>query len=847
MAGPAHLPRSALARARPTALAASASPPADGEKPRLEEYARRLGIGFGGTVVGGIGAIAAALGGSALDPIIDAGQSNPQYLEPNVLAAMRQDPGIALALKITKAPFSSIPWWFEGGRADIRAACNAGILPHIQTWLPVLLRPLDFGFQVSEIAWSVGRLRYSWPVARENSPPEIKTATIEGAYLPKKKLLDLDPATIQMRTDDRGRYIGVTTPDAAIPGDKTILGVQEQEFGSLLGRPLSLRAFQPWRKKLRNILDLAQYLHRKGEPPWIGEVPDEEITDRATGQKINIVDVFLACLTNIRNGSAVVVPREIDPATGQPKYAVRSLEVPDRAAEFEAAHKIHSAEILMGMLVPPSLIGSEGFAVAKVAERVFYSGLDDHKNELVIDPVNEQVVPRFVSANFGTVDQADIPVFCGGDPSENAKEIIAELIKAALALYTRGDEGPLQQVASKIDWDAGLDTLGVPRLDPALAPTPGEMAAVGASATPTGQAVAGRPTRIMPETGRPDAPSRPGLSRAIALAASPEAAAWWSGVESGLAEIDKVVWQTEALMESERQSVEAEIKNLARKAILGAKNEGGRLSTANRTLAGTLEKDVAAVIEESLLEDMLDESDLTRDAVALAKRKMSPLSRQHAAAAKAASRTAQAAGAKVPAAGAVLRGVRDVVRDANRNGRGVVIRESRRIAETVDRLIQAETLVADAQAAIDAYELPTREWVESTVHHVRASARTTLAQAGLDAGADSWVVTAGPATEREVVSRFPRGEVAEQLWTVKTTAELDAVARGKLTDGRPATSWRNLGLNFFSEEMYVPLPGKSGSAAFLAALAFAAERRRALNEERARRQAEIDGRSTPAA
>lgn len=823
MAGPAHRP-SALARARsPLALAAAAHAP-----PELGPLTKR---------VQGMSAI-----WHSLNPIAEKlfGPFNPRSVPDWVLKSMSTDWSVGFCRSIWDSAYQSVQFRFEGGSPEFRAFLEAVVMPRLASWIDVALMSMSYGRQTAEIVWSQEDVGYTYTTGKAGSAKEV-TAARPGSYV-VSELRNLDPEGTSILVDERtGDYRGVRYGGVEIPGRRTlhVVNDQDQEFGSLLGRAQSLSSYSPWWWCNLVYLGLNRYLERKGDPPLIGFAPGEEAPDEE-GVVHDPVGVTAIGLANLKSGGAFVFPQEFDPESKQPLYAVKTLEVAQRAPEFLDTIDRYERLKRLGWLVPYSFGDKGSFASEKIVQDIVHGLYDRRLRRLVLEPFNKHLFPKLIRYNFGNVSASEIPRATAGSMSANAKELFAEILRGAIALDCVLPDGRKAKVGELIDYTKELKSLGLATVEPRLvpdAPPPGEgNPAEGA------RGAAGRPAAIAPEKDRQAAPGRPGagLSRAVALAASPDAAAWWSGVESGLAEIDRVVWQTEALMESERLSVEAEVKNLARKALLAAKTEDGRLSPKNRTTGADLEKSVAGVIEASIFEDLLDESDLTRGSVALARKKMTPLARQHAAAAQAASRTAQAAGVKVPAAGAVLRGVKDVIRDANRNGRGVVIRESRRIAETVDRLIQAETPIADAQAAIDAYELPTREWVESTVHHVRASARATLAQAGIDAGAESWVVTAGPATEREVLARFPSGEVADHLWTTQTAEELDAVARAKITSGRPVTSWRNLGRNFFSEEMYVPVPGRAGDALFASVIAFAAARRAQLRREAEDRQAELD-------
>jgi hypothetical protein len=183
-------------------------------------------------------------------------------------------------------------------------------------------------------------------------------------------------------------------------------------------------------------------------------------------------------------------------------------------------------------------------------------------------------------------------------------------------------------------------------------------------------------------------------------------------------------------------------------------------------------------------------------------------------------------GIAAPGRATGVRIVRDVVRDAHSNGSGVVHREARRAKEALDRLVLGGEPVETAEAMADRWEVSAREFVESTVHHVRATARRTLAWSGARSEAAAWLIAVGPEVENDLA---PESKVAEVIWSVRTASELAILYRGLIVDeGRAATSWTTLGLHHFSEEMYLPIP----AALLVGVSALAAERRRAWNDTR---------------
>ena len=828
MAGPANRPN-ALSRvpapvpARPLALASST--PVE-VPPELGPLTKR---------VHGMAAL-----WPVLNPIAEKlfGPFNPRCVPDWVLKSMSTDWSIGFCRSIWESAYQAVEYRFDGGSPEFRAFLEKTVLPRLPAWIDVALMSMSYGRQTAEIVWGQEDVAYQYAkggygAGDKGGKPKIVTGTKPGAYV-VSDLRNLDPERVEILADERGDYAGIRYGEVALGGRRTlhIVNDGDQEFGSLLGRAQSLSSYMPWWWGNLVYLGLNRYLERKGDPPLIGFAPGEEAPDEE-GNVHDPVRVTAVGLANLKSGGAYVFPQEFDAESKQPLYAVRTLEVAQRAPEFLDTIDRYERLKRLGWLVPYSFGDKGSFASEKIVQQIVHGLYDRRLRRLVLEPLNKHLIPKLVAYNFGAVSASDIPTLAAGSMAENARELFAEILRGAIGLDCVLPDGRTAKIAQLVDFTKGLRALGMATVEPRLIPDAPEPAPeVGA---PGARGAAGRPAEIPPEKDRQAAPGRPGagLSRPVALASdNPEA--WLSGVLDSLAEVDRVVWQTEALMESERLSVEAEIKNICRKAIADAKTVDGRLSADNTRLRDEVRRDVEKVLEESLFEDMLDESDLTMDAVALAKgRKLSPLARRHVAASRAGVGVATAAGVKSPPGWVRLRVLKRNVGDAQSNGSGIVVREGRRVGEDMGRLALSEAPIPDVMAKIEAYELPTREWVESTVHHVRASARATIAEAGLAAGQDSWLVTAGPGTQAEVLNRFPSGEVAEALWTVKTTAELDAIATAKAAgEGRAVSSWRNLGLNFFSEEMYVPVAA--------AALALIEERRRAWNEERARRQGEIE-------
>ena len=933
------------------------------------------------------------------------GPFNPRVIPDSVLKIMSTDWSIGFAREIWLSAFHAVDYRVEGGTAKIAAFVEQCVERHRWQWIEVMLRALDYGRQACELVWSAEDVAYTYAEADRPGEAAAREATLPGAYV-LGELRDLDPEAVEILADEKtGDYAGLRYEGIVVPGRKTLLVTNEPEFGGLLGRSLNVRAYNPWWWANLAYLGLNRYLERKGDPPLIGFAPGEEVAD-ARGNSQDPVHVTATGLANLKSGGAYVFPQEFDPDSKQPLYAVRALEVAERAPEFLSTIDRYEHNKKLAWLIPGSLGTGASFASDKVSQQLLHRMFDRRLQRLILDPLNKHVIPKLVRYNFGDVPASAYPRLAAGSMAENAREVFAELLRAALNLETIAPDGRAVRIAQMIDWAKGLRTLNLPRVDASLIPDAPDMETGG---FPT----AGRPPRIARERDRANAPSRPGLTRALpfarttgkitagvfipvpepaasqfpakpedpspphitvlyvgeiapedrsalarmvrvatrwaspfevemtdygefknddgatiahmiprtngdeiaalhgslrrfledagfavahhdgpfkphatlgyvpageqyggprpaaswqvsnvevwvsdgegppervaiplrgavvtALASAPQTAGdWLDGVLAGFGRIDDAVAATERLVERERVSIEAEIRNLYAKAVARARTSDGRLDARNRTLAAELGRQVESMLEQSMFGDLLDESEITPGALGLARGPRTPLAAQHGKAFEAAGGTLEAAGAPTPGRAAGVRIVKDVIRDAKSNGRGVVTRETRRVSEELDRMIMAEAPAADAEAAADRYELRERDYKASTVDHVRATARATLTHSGAQAEADAWAVLAGPSSEATVLERFPRGQVADHLYTVKTTADLDALYRRIVVDeARPGTSWRNLGLTFGSQEMYVPIP--RGPSA-LAIIALIGAKRAEWNRRREERQLEV--------
>lgn len=768
------------------------------------------------------------------------GPHNPLCISDTTLALMAEDWTIGSCLEMWATAYQGVEYWIEGPSSELNAfAEQVWRLRHRQ-WIRVLLQALPWGRGTSEITWDLRDVGYEFVGDRGAT----RKATRRDAYV-IGELRDLDPRRVTVLVDDRGDFAGARvsnfgTPEIVLSAAECLHVVNDQAFGDLRGKALHRRAYSPWWKCNCVYLGLDRYLERKGDPPLTGYAPSEEESDE-DGNTQDPIKVTAVLAANLRAGGSSILPGECDPETKQRLYELKEMQVAERAQEFLPTAQHYEALKALGCLTFPDQLGGENsFASRKVGRRSQANLFSDRQDSLILRPSNRWLLPKLIRANFGRVPDSDIPQVRGGRISDNALEILADLVGKAQNAVAVTREGKTVPVHSLFDWQRAIRAIGGPVVDERLIPD--DLIASGEQPT------AGRPGVIATNPGRPEGPGERGLSRAPieisgrGFARADTAAAWLEQVRGALGRIDDAVSRAAATVERERAAAEKKIRGVMRSALADARKTeaaDGRevVSPRNRDLARRV-RDEAEEILIDLDERLLDESDI--EAAAFDRR--SPLATGHIEAAQGAVETLEAGGLPAPSGRRLARAVKDVARDAKTNGRGQATKEARRAQEIVDRLIQGGADEESVEQAVDTYELPARDLQSSTTAHVRASARAVMASTPvLEAGdkVGGWAVLTSEAAETEIARRFPAGKVADLAYrTFPSAADLDQHYRKLAESQGPQvmTGWRNLGRTFGSQEYYVPIPAGLAETA----IALMRERRRTWDAERRQRQQDLD-------
>lgn len=769
------------------------------------------------------------------------GPHNPLAVGDRTLALMEADWTLGMCLELWQTAYHGTEYWVEGPSQELNAFVEEIWRREHRRWIRVLLGALPYGRATAEIVWELRDVAFEYVGPRQAKHKR----TMRGSFV-ISDLRDYEPCQVKILVDERGDFAGVEVPEGVkLSADQVIHVVNDGRWGHLEGRSLFHRSYSPWWWCNVVYLGANRYLERKGDPPLIGYAPTEEEVDEQ-GNEQDPVKVTAVGAANLRGGGNFVLPSETDPESKLRRYELREMQVAQRAEEFLGLAQHYEALKALGALSHPGQVGAERepFAGKKVGQRSQHKLFVERQHELILDPVNGCLVPRLVRANFGDVAERDMPRVCGGSLAENALDVLGELAQSAQRAVAVTADGRPVPVGSMIDWGRAFRALGVPTVDEDLIPDD--------LPTDNERPEPGQPRAIGTNPSRPEGPGERGLARrrpaaalGFARASTPEE--WLAAAKAGLGRVDEVVERAGRAVEAERRRAERRIRGVLSAAVEQARTTetvDGRevMSTRNRALPAQVEAEVVAILNDSM-DALLDETEISAEAFAGGA--VSPLGAAHTEAAIAAGETVEAVGLKRPRGASAARAVRDIVRDAKTNGRGVATREGRRAREILDRLIQGGSTTEHAAKVAETWELPSRDLESSTVAHVRASARAILgADEVLQSDGVSWAALAGPTEEARVLDRFPQGKAADLLYrTWSSTADLDRHYESLVESGAVQTSWRNLGRTFGSPDMYVPVPHvlAAGVGALLRG------KRGEWNDARRRRQEEIAAQERPAA
>ncbi len=205
-----------------------------------------------------------------------------------------------------------------------------------------------------------------------------------------------------------GNGVGLTegggyTSTRAIPVENTLWYPLMMENGDYYGRKLLKPAFPAWYFSQIIHLFNNRYLERFGEPTPVGRAPFDEQVDSGGGSTITGKQAMENIITSLRNRSAVVLPSDRDPVSGNYDYEVEYLESQMRGADFERYLGRLDEEMSLGLFTPillfrTSNVGSYNLGQAHL--KIFLWMLNSIAGDLKYY-IQKYVIDRLHDINFG--------------------------------------------------------------------------------------------------------------------------------------------------------------------------------------------------------------------------------------------------------------------------------------------------------------------------------------------------------------------------------------------------------------------------------------------------------------
>lgn len=370
------------------------------------------------------------------------GNRTPAHITHPVRKLMRRDSQVSLGLAALKGPFFGLEYYLQGGRPIVRSFLRKTLLdaPIWSELLWSILNAIDFGCQTHEYCWMLANVDVSSTGEEllEEDGEDASKVTLRDQYV-IRRMRDLDPELVQLVADEFGDLKGVRllaglmgdALNAELLPERVLHAVNEKEHDNLLGIAKVDRAYPHWFDNNVALIHFARYLEQKGNPPLIGYAPAER---RRVDPKdpnsalLDCGDVLNEALASFRNGSACSLPDERDEKTGQPRWAITSLSIQDKAEQFLSSLRYNDAKILRALWVPErtatqdSSVGSN--AMAQVHLDVFMLALEHAKETTVLGPINE-VARALVHYNFGKSET--VPRVRGTELGSSSNDILKQV------------------------------------------------------------------------------------------------------------------------------------------------------------------------------------------------------------------------------------------------------------------------------------------------------------------------------------------------------------------------------------------------------------------------------------
>lgn len=342
------------------------------------------------------------------------GAYTPGAVPMAVRELMCRSAQVSLGLSTLKSPIFGLTFYAKGGSDKARAYLEQ-VLLRSDAWRPLLwsiLRSLNFGFSVAELIYDQG------PVKLDPDGKGGESAfTLEHAVT-IKRVRGFKPTCVTPHADETGAFSGADVNGQWLAPERCLFAVNQYEHedpadagSGLLGESVLDPAYPHFYSLAVNCNSLRHYLNSKGNPPLIGQAPNEWRKGRNSkgedGKAYHCMTVLNEAVIAVKGGGACTLPSEFD-KDGNQLWSLTTMDVKDRVEQFLPSIQHDENMILRAMRIPEKTVTQDNatgsYAMSDVHLDVFLASLEVIAQMTVLQPVNE-IAKRLVGWTFGANEE----------------------------------------------------------------------------------------------------------------------------------------------------------------------------------------------------------------------------------------------------------------------------------------------------------------------------------------------------------------------------------------------------------------------------------------------------------
>jgi hypothetical protein len=222
------------------------------------------------------------------------------------------------------------------------------------------------------------------------------------------------------------REIEILSPEALVIS-------YNSRYGNIWGQSIYEPVFDYWFWYEVTMRSFMNFLERMGIPVVVGRAPSRGTVEREDGSVVNALDWALVVAGDVAHSTAVAIPSDKDPQTGEELYGLEYLSSDHRGEQFVKALEMLSTWILRGMIVGDRAATQSGETGSYAAAEVHagYTELDnDVAYKSIVGQLNRWLMPDYGRYNVNPNNPPPITLMTEGlDPREKAR--IMQLVATA--------------------------------------------------------------------------------------------------------------------------------------------------------------------------------------------------------------------------------------------------------------------------------------------------------------------------------------------------------------------------------------------------------------------------------